>query len=215
MRRIDLALHERASDAAGQRLGRDEGSRLPAAIVLGEVAVDDAGPEDEAVVGARAVAPNRAPGRPDAHDVPLDVGERHRGALGVGADQALEQPFGVVASHSHRVGNDVHRAAAKERDLRQRALRLGVLRDVRRVHVEEAGDGHMIGAVAAADAKHVDVEALEVLRRAAKLVDRPHRTDDAVISKLPRDAERGPGVAQVPAALGVQDDADPWHEWHE
>ena len=69
-------------------------------------------------------------------------------------------------------------AAAEEGNLRQR---FGV-------DVEKASESHVVGPVAAADAEDVDVELLEVLCGAMKVVHRVDSAHDAVVAKGSREA---------------------------
>jgi len=69
----------------------------------------------------------------------------------------------------------------------------------------------VVRSVTTADAEHVDVEAFEVLRCPLKLVPGVYRSDDALIAELTCEAKSGPGVAEVSATLGVEDDADAGH----
>ena len=173
--------------------------RLAVAVVLGEKAVHDARAEEEPVV---RLAPATALEGLHVHDVALDARERRDGPLRVRVDEPPEEPFGPSPAHAHRVGDGVHRPAAKERDVRHR---------VAAVDVQEAGEGHVPGAVASADRQDVDVDAAKVFGDAVELFDRAGRPQDAVVAQPARQAQRSAGVAQVAPALGVEDDSDARH----
>src|ERR1019366_1281087 len=105
-----LSADERAPDPARERLRGDEGRGLTVSVVLGEKTMDDAGAEEEPeLVVARPGASERL----DAHDVPVDAGERCDRALRVGVDQATEEALGLAVADAHGVRDGVHRAPAE------------------------------------------------------------------------------------------------------
>lgn len=189
----------RAADTARQNLRRYERRRSPARVVLGQKPMHDPRSEEECAAACAVGL------RHHVHDVALHDGERLRPATGVAMNEPIEQLLGSTARYADRTCDGVHRATAQQGDLWKRG---------RPVSGDKAGKRHAVRSVASADGEYVDVGALEVLCDAMKLVDGSSFAHDAGVSQVARQASGRAGVAQVPSALRIDDNADAGHGGH-
>lgn len=185
-----LATDQRASDASKKRLSGDRRGWFRRTVVLAEETAHDACAEEEAVLIA------------DFHHVALNVFERTGRALVVSPNEPREQTLRPPDARPDAVGDCVHRAATKERDLGQgHAL----------VNIDKSGEGDVIRSVATADAEHLNVQTLEVFCDAMQLINRVGFADHAVIAQSVGESSCGLGIAKVTAALGIEYDSDTLH----
>ena len=126
------ASHCGASNAPGEGLGSDERRRLLITVVLGQKPVDHAGAKQKPIVGSHM------------EHMAFYVVQRDDRTLRIRPEEPSQQPLGFGACDAHRVGDGVHGATSQERDAWERLAS---------VDVEKPGEGHVVGAVASADAK--------------------------------------------------------------
>jgi hypothetical protein len=85
---------------------------------------------------------------PDTHHMPLHVHQRTGGSFHISSHYVFQQASWLSSTHANGIGNGIHGSTTQERNLGQRHSL---------VHIQEACERDMVGAISTADAQDIDL----------------------------------------------------------